>query len=78
MRRYLYHLINGVRSGIPLCCVAHWLAGITGLNNYDPNYMDASYVRCHTCATTRRVVELKNNGCIMRWLISWKFHKEWT
>ena len=78
MKDWLFDLINGVRSGIPLCCVWYYLrwddsqglcAKTTGLRRGTWGQYIREYVACDTCHETGKIVKIKKNGVIMKWLI---------
>jgi len=70
-RRKLFHFINGVWTGIPLCCINYWNQGYSGIHRDkpDPNWPEAHYVRCNECAAARRSKKTRSNGVIARWLL---------
>ena len=85
LRRKLYHYINGVRSGIPFCCVRFWVKsqakypdGVAatlckeryGVGLNDVHeYEEANYVRCPKCFESGRDGRCKGNGTILHWLL---------
>lgn len=81
MREKLYHLINGIRSGIPFCCVwffvnrqdveglalkLHYARGGTRGNWIKDT---CNYVRCDKCFDKKYEVPVKRNGVICEWLM---------
>lgn len=70
-RQKLYHFLNGVWSGIPVCCVAYWCKGFHGLNRDipDPHYRETYYIRCNHCAAERHITTIRNNGRVAAWLL---------
>ena len=71
-QRSLYHFVNGVWSGIPLCCIRYWLDGNDGMSRDkpDPYWEDTEYVRCNKCVSKRRVKTIRLNGSIWRFLVT--------
>jgi len=78
MRKQLFHIINGVRSGIPLCCVRFFIVeerkgeniaqrihyGRTDKEFAIIDYDEAAYVQCHKCYAKNKIVKIRNNGVI--------------
>ena len=71
-RRSLYHLLNGLWTGIPLCCIRFWLHGNTGSTRKQPDPLvgTAQYVRCDECVKHKRISKIRCNGSICHWLIT--------
>lgn len=71
MRYDLYHIINGVLSNIPLCCIRFWCQGYTGVNtpHPDPKADKAQYVRCGKCIERGKVNKIREGGPYCRWLL---------
>jgi len=69
-REKLYDILNGIWSGIPLCCIKYWYDGNTGLSRdkEDPYRDEARYVRCNRCVSKRRIKQIRHNGDICRFL----------
>ena len=83
LRVKMYHYINGIRSGIPLCCIRFWVRECNNTEKY-PNGIsfalsqeryggfdkdESNYVQCHMCYKAGRPAECKGNGVILHWLI---------
>ena len=70
LRCLLFDIINGVRSGIPLCCIEYFvrtpLMAMIIQNEYNPLIQ---YQRCMSCRSSERIVEIRHNGCTAHWLI---------
>ena len=84
MKEIIFNLVNGVHSGIPLCCnlffayrahkggpVAAQVHEERTGQSFDPltTRTKANYVRCHRCYRKDRVKEIRYNGVIAKWLI---------
>jgi hypothetical protein len=72
----LYHWLNGVWSNIPLCCIAYWNAGNTGVSRDKPDPWAgtedaAEYVRCNECVAKHRVNKIRNNGRVCSFLVGY-------
>ena len=64
-----YHIICGLRSGIPECCVKFYLTEWQEMNKRDKNnYLAAtkrwSYIPCNKCKDTKHIAELKECHCV--------------
>jgi len=69
-RRWLYHFLNGIWTGIPLCCTLYWCSGYHGMNRDKPDpWHEAYYVRCNACVDARRINKTRQNGRVAHWLI---------
>lgn len=85
MKEVIFNLVNGVRSGIPVCCILfftyHAARGKqvalyayekrTG-KIFDPREIiegEAEYVQCGICAKRNRVEKIRSNGVIMKGLL---------
>lgn len=82
-RRRLFNLINGIRSGIPLCCVLFYTRRNTNANSLvaldtriarggsiNASENDPNYVLCDKCYNCGKIVNIKPNGTIFTGLIS--------
>ncbi len=71
MRYWLYDTINGIWSGIPLCCIKSWNKGYTGTNMLveDPLWSKVEYVRCPMCIQSGKLIKIRHNGMICRGLV---------
>jgi hypothetical protein len=80
VRRLLFDSINGVRSGIPICCVMffnkHQIMGthqIAYTIDTTPRVVWGSgscgYVQCDKCFNTGNKVNIKPNGVILKGLV---------
>ena len=78
MRKLVFDLVNGIRSGIPLCCTLFFAkhrfkypdeALAIKMKNKRGSYGDSNYVMCDKCFKTNNAVEIKNNGVILKGLI---------
>lgn len=75
MKRIIFDIINGIRSGIPICCVIAYLRD--SYNNlpvalhrskqlgYDLQKSGYQYVPCSKCYKNKKIVPLKFNGVIL-------------
>jgi hypothetical protein len=83
IKKFVYEFVNGIRSGIPLCCVIHFCKepdgpkGMTILEKCGWKWYDWSnfagcriqYIPCPKCLNKKRFVTIKNNGLICNFLI---------
>jgi hypothetical protein len=78
MKRLLFDLINGIRSGIPVCCTLFFSAWVyfhpgepcaATVGKARGQDKDARYVQCNRCYHSRKVVQVKPNGVIFKGLI---------
>lgn len=75
LREDLYHIINGIYSGIPICCVLFFIRqhrqydGIAMALNRKRRYVErCRYVRCDRCFRAGLVAVIKFNGNVATWL----------
>ena len=73
MKFWLYSTINGIWSGIPLCCIKSWNKGYTGSNMLveDPLQHKVEYVRCPKCIKSDKMIKVRHNGVIFHGLIEY-------
>lgn len=85
MKEAIFNLVNGIRSGIPVCCTLFFtyqcrIPGPVGKRiheertgkKFNPCEIiegDAEYVQCGICYKRNKVKEIRENGVIMSWLI---------
>lgn len=68
----LFSLLNGLHSGIPLCCILYFVGmtqqGIALVARHAAKtrggHGNAPYVQCNECFNTGRVQRIKFNGAI--------------
>ena len=86
IRCIIHDFINGLYSGIPLCCVINFcrcksnhkaldLAIQYGLKSHYDFDREVNYVPCKKCHETKTYNELKHNGSICEFLIRRKVRK---
>jgi hypothetical protein len=74
MRIKLYNFINGIRSGIPICCVLFFV------KRHNDVYQETNllrnqksdkcgYIRCDKCFKENRKIKQKLNSRICRWIL---------
>lgn len=70
--RDLYHIIFGLHSNIPICCIMEWIKGES-----KPEFNSVWYVRCEECRYENKVVKTHkcsryNKDCaVISKLIPW-------
>ncbi len=83
MRELIFNLVNGVRSGIPLCCNLFFshnalTPGPVAKRVYEKRtskefdifeISESDYVQCNHCYSKNKVKDIRSNGVILRWLI---------
>lgn len=72
MRKLLYHFINGIRSGIPLCCTWYFVCASKHMTAVARETaikrggsLKCGYVTCDRCYHNGRRVKIKHNGVIL-------------
>ncbi len=70
LRVWLFDVINGIRSGIPPCCIYYFVT--TPFSIMVPNNehnLKIQYQRCMKCRATGHAIEIELNGCVAHWLM---------
>lgn len=85
MKELIFNLVNGARSGIPMCCNLFFSYKVV----VEPNCLvaaevherrtgkvfdvfeisESSYVRCNRCYAKNIIKEIRNNGVILKFLM---------
>lgn len=67
----LFHFINGIWSGIPFCCVRHfvWVECGCEADRRRGYSNDVEYVQCDICHRVNKYRKIRDNGCILRFLM---------
>jgi len=77
MRQTLYDFVNGIWSGIPICCILFFIrkrrAGIREIAwevyaERIESHPLACYVQCDKCHARKKLVKIRHNGTILHWL----------
>lgn len=74
LKGVLGHLLNGIWSGIPICCTLHFCklrwSGIHLIGGHEKkrrgNIHRAQYVQCNKCFELDRVRPMKKNGVLYK------------
>jgi hypothetical protein len=82
VKAFIYDFVNGLHSGIPICCVwnysklfgvvnkAVFLMGEYGVDFYSDNKIKhIGYVPCARCYKKNHFIRIKYNGKVLRYLI---------
>ena len=74
-----YHFFNGIYSGIPLCCIIFFIRKCRSTNLVAKDVTiergeewskngGVQYVQCNKCYNKKKIIKIKNNGCILGWV----------